>query len=54
MQAAVLPRPYHVLAKMFDDAERMDYKTVRKVLEQELKLKMEDVSKPDILVKWWY
>lgn len=35
-QAAILPKPYHQLTKLFDNAERLPYQDVRKVLIQEL------------------
>ncbi|TKY84901.1 hypothetical protein EX895_005981 [Sporisorium graminicola] len=35
-QAAVLPKPYHQLTKLFDNAERLPYDEVRKVLTAEL------------------
>lgn len=44
VQAAVLPKPYHALAKMFDDAEHLDYPTVRKVVESELGKSVDEVS----------
>lgn len=44
VQAAILPKPYHALAKMFDDAERLPYPVVKSVVEKELGIKLEDVS----------
>ncbi|KAI3484177.1 hypothetical protein L1887_52883 [Cichorium endivia] len=35
-QAAILPKPYHQLTKLFDQAERLPYEEVRKVLIAEL------------------
>ncbi|SNX82614.1 uncharacterized protein MEPE_01320 [Melanopsichium pennsylvanicum] len=35
-QAAILPKPYHQLTKLFDNAERLPYDEVRKVLVKEL------------------
>lgn len=35
-QAAILPKPYHQLTKLFDNAERLPYEEVRKVLTAEL------------------
>uniref|UniRef100_V5GJP8 Putative mitochondrial chaperonin n=1 Tax=Kalmanozyma brasiliensis (strain GHG001) TaxID=1365824 RepID=V5GJP8_KALBG len=35
-QAAILPKPYHQLTKLFDNAERLPYEEVRKVLVAEL------------------
>lgn len=35
-QAAILPKPYHQLTKLFDNAERLAYEEVRKVLIAEL------------------
>lgn len=35
-QAAILPKPYHQLTKLFDNAERLPYEEVRKVLIAEL------------------
>ncbi|KAJ1032716.1 hypothetical protein NDA16_000738 [Ustilago loliicola] len=35
-QAAILPKPYHQLTKLFDNAERLPYEEVRKVLMAEL------------------
>lgn len=35
-QAAILPKPYHQLTKLFDNAERLPYEQVRKVLIDEL------------------
>ena len=35
-QAAILPKPYHQLTKLFDNAERLPYEQVRKVLVAEL------------------
>lgn len=35
-QAAILPKPYHQLTKLFDNAERLPYEEVRKVLVQEM------------------
>ncbi|CBQ70632.1 conserved hypothetical protein [Sporisorium reilianum SRZ2] len=35
-QAAILPKPYHQLTKLFDNAERLPYDEVRKVLTAEL------------------
>lgn len=43
VQAAILPKPYHALSKMFDDAERMPIAVVRSVVEKELGKKIEDV-----------
>lgn len=43
VQAAILPKPYHALAKMFDDAERMPATVVRGVVEKELGKKLDDV-----------
>jgi aarF domain-containing kinase len=34
-QGAVLPKPYLQLAKLLDDAERMDWEVVRKVIEKD-------------------
>lgn len=43
VQAAVLPKPYHALAKMFDDAEHMSTKVVRAVVEKELGRPIDEV-----------
>lgn len=44
VQAAILPKPYHALSKMFDDAERMPVSVVRGVVEKELGKTIEEVS----------
>lgn len=61
VQAAVLPKPYHALAKMFDDAEHLDYATVRKVVESELGKSIDDVSTQSVSQRmpqpadaWWH
>ncbi|MCO5590107.1 hypothetical protein L7F22_044076 [Adiantum nelumboides] len=43
VQAAVLPKPYHALAKMFDDAEHMPTNVVRAVVEKELGRPIDEV-----------
>lgn len=43
VQAAVLPKPYHALAKMFDDAEHMSTAVVRAVVEKELGRPIDEV-----------
>lgn len=43
VQAAILPKPYHALSKMFDDAERMPYAEVKQVVERELGKKLNEV-----------
>ena len=44
VQAAILPKPYHALSKMFDDAERLPFAVVKKVLEKELGKELREVS----------
>lgn len=36
MQAAILPKPYHKLSKLFDNAERLPWPVVEKILTREL------------------
>jgi aarF domain-containing kinase len=43
VQAAILPKPYHALSKMFDDAERMPFSEVKLVVEKELGKKLTEV-----------
>lgn len=43
VQAAILPKPYHQLSKLFDNAEKLPYEDVRKVLTVELGADPEEV-----------
>lgn len=43
--SVVLPKPYHALAKLFDDAEHLPSDTVRKVIKKELGKDPEEVRK---------
>ncbi|PWZ03230.1 ABC1-domain-containing protein [Testicularia cyperi] len=43
VQAAILPKPYHQLTKLFDNAERLPWEQVRKVLKAELGAEPEEV-----------
>ncbi|PWN51393.1 ABC1-domain-containing protein [Violaceomyces palustris] len=43
VQAAILPKPYHQLSKLFDNAERLPYEDIRKVLVAELGAEPEEV-----------
>lgn len=39
----MLPKPYLQLAKLLDDAERMDWEVVRKVIEKDRGASVEEV-----------
>ena len=41
--SVILPKPYHALAKLFDDAEHMPAETIRKVIKRELGKDPEEV-----------
>ncbi|KAN0060806.1 hypothetical protein ACQY0O_007465 [Thecaphora frezii] len=43
VQAAILPKPYHQLSKLFDNAERLPFEEVRKVLVAELGAEPEEI-----------
>lgn len=48
VQAAILPKPYHQLSKLFDNAERLPFKDVERVLISELGQSPEEASTPSL------
>ena len=43
IQVAILPKPYHALAQMFDGAEPISYQAVRDVVHEELGMWPEEI-----------